>query len=135
MSPDAHASMHAINLSLSPIKSGGTFFDGELTDGIKIIRLVDLNKNQHAKLQDFHLKQAPVTLGNCQIQFNKLTGNKRNIQPSDAKFMIHNAKTFGSDMIKLAALQDKNKYDKVTVKAWVLKITDPAEVESDYCRH
>lgn len=135
VSPDTHASVHAIVFSLSATKTKGTFFDGELTDGVKIIRVVGFDKNQHAKLQDFHIKQIPVTLSNCQIKFNNVYNKLEvtihsytNVQPSTATFTVHDPKTFGSDLIELATLTDKNEYDKVTVRAQVLKIADPAKV-------
>ena len=134
-SPDTHASVHALVLSLSPTKPRGTFFDGELTDGVKIVRVVGFDKQQHTKLQDFHVKQAPVTLGNCQVQFNKVhhklevaVHSYTNIGPSDAKFTVCDMKTFRSEVIELAAVTNENEYDKVTVKAQVIKIADAATV-------
>ena len=46
---NAHATIHALVMSMSPPKKKGTFFDGELTDGDRVIRIVGFEKKTTKK--------------------------------------------------------------------------------------
>ena len=71
-STDGHATVEAALVSLSPPKSNSMFFDGELTDGKGVIRVVGFDRQQHTILKNFGQKNTPVRLSNCVIQKNKL---------------------------------------------------------------
>ena len=66
-SPHTNATVHA---SLSPIKPS-RYFDGELTDGDSVIRVVGFDKHQREKLRSFSDENLPITLKNCQIKLNR----------------------------------------------------------------
>ena len=96
ISAENSASIQALVFSLSAVKARSTFFDGELTDGIKLIHAVGFDKNQHAKLMEFHTNNIPVILGNCQIQLNKIYSKLEvvihsytNIPSCDVKFAVY----------------------------------------------
>ena len=60
-------------MAVSPTKDNSSFFDGELTDGHAVIRIVGFDKAQHSMLREFQTKGLPFTLANCVIQSNKLS--------------------------------------------------------------
>ena len=58
VSPEPHATIHA---SVSPVKPS-RYFDGELTNGETIIRVVGFDKKQREKLQSYCDRQLPVKI-------------------------------------------------------------------------
>ena len=134
-SADAHATLHAVVMSMSPLKKKGTFFDGELTDGDGVTRIVGFDKAQQQKLETFYAQKTPVVLSNCEIKMNKFNSKLEvvlrsytKIEKSDVKFNIEDSKTIGSELIELNTLCEKEEYDKITVRAQVIKLADPAQV-------
>ena len=69
-SPNRHATISGVLASLSPIKPS-RYFDGELTDGESVIRIVGFDKGKRQELQSFCDYNTPVTLRDCLIQQNK----------------------------------------------------------------
>jgi hypothetical protein len=53
-STESHATVEGAIAAVSPTKSNSTFFDGELTDGHAVIRVVGFDKAQHSTLREFH---------------------------------------------------------------------------------
>ena len=47
------------------------YFDGELTDGQRVIRLVGFRNAQRDVLESYYKTNRPVTLEGCCIQFNQ----------------------------------------------------------------
>ena len=133
--PDQHASVQAVITSLSPQKNDSNFFEGEVTDGECVMRIVGFESKQWQQLHSFCDKELPVTLTNCQIQYNKFK-NKLEIvvksytklEQSNAQFSIADPKTVGSTFIELRQLDDLQDYDRVTVRVTVMKITEPQVV-------
>ena len=72
-----HATVCGVVASLSPIRPS-KYFDGELTDGESIIRLVGFDKNKRQELQSYSDYSIPVTLKNCLNQQNKFKGSLEN---------------------------------------------------------
>ena len=135
--PTSTATVHAIIASLSPIRPSSRYFDGELTDGDSVIRLVGFSKSQREQLEEFCQKRIPITLKNCQIQQNKFKNNLEvvlkthtSIQPSDVTFDVTNLKTVGSPLTQLSDLHTKDEYSKVTVTVKVLKVHEPQTVST-----
>ena len=133
--PDGHATVEAAVMSLSPQKTNSTFFDGELTDGKTVIRLVGFDRQQHTTLKNFFQKAIPIRLNNCAIQRNKLSGKLEVnikgytvIEKSTTTFHMEKLATLGSHEIPLIRLQEIDDYEKVTVKIKVLKVLDPETV-------
>lgn len=66
-----------VRTHLSPVKtnaSGTTkYFEGELSDGKKNVRLVGFDTKVHQKLQGFYENQEAVVVGNCEIKESKYT--------------------------------------------------------------
>ena len=132
---DAHATLHALVMSMSPLKKKGTYFDGELTDGDEVTRIVGFDKAQQQKLEKFYTEKIPVILTNCEIKRNKFNNRLEvvlrsysKIEKSDVNFEIEDSKTIGSELIELKDLGNKEEYDKITVRAQVIKLADPAQV-------
>lgn len=133
-SPSNNATVHALIASLSPVRPS-RYFDGELTDGDSVIRIVGFDKAQRQQLNDFCEQQLPITLKNCQIQYNKAKNKLEvvlrtytKIERSHIKFDVPDMKTVGSPLIPLCDLEKKEEYDKVTVRIKVIKLHDPQTV-------
>ena len=93
-----------------------------------------LGKNQQKILEEFCTKKVPVSLTNCQINTkmnNKLEVALRSytkIEESNVQFKMQDSKTLGSEIIELKNLSQKEEYDKVTIRAQVVKLAEPAAV-------
>lgn len=72
-SPDDHATVRALIVSMSPEKASKKFFDGELTDGETVIRMIGFENSQRQQMEAFHKKGAPVVIKKCQIKSNKFS--------------------------------------------------------------
>ena len=120
--------------TLSPLKPS-RYFDGELTDGNAVIRLVGFDKAQQQHLLSYCEKEVPITLTNCQVQYNRSKSKLEvvlkpftKIQRSPMQFDIPDIKTVGSPIISLSELDKQEEYDRVTVKVKVIKTKDPQQV-------
>lgn len=72
--PQSHATINGMIASVSPIKPSkysSKYFDGELTDGDTIIRFVGFRREQRQLLHSFCEEKKPITIKNCQVQWNK----------------------------------------------------------------
>ena len=126
-SSNPNTTIDGVITSISPTKKEkSNFFDGELTDGQAVVRMVGFSQQQHDALENFLQKNLPVTLTNVQIQKNKITQKleillKKHTQvnQSPAKFEINDVATVGSKAITLAELEHKTEYDRVTLRAKV----------------
>ena len=119
---------------MSPVRPS-KFFDGELTDGQAIIRLVGFERSKRQLLQSFIDSKAPVTLRNCQIQHNKYKGtlevvvkNHTAIEASEATFDVSDIKTCGSALVSLDRISELSEHDRVTVRVTVLKVYEPEKL-------
>ena len=65
--PDEHATVTGLLASLSPIKPS-RYFNGELTDGEFVVRLVGFDKAIQRQLLPFSDYGIPVTLSNSEKQ-------------------------------------------------------------------
>ena len=93
--------------SVSPIRPS-KYFDGELTDGDTVIRFVGFRNEQRQLIHSFGEEKKPITIKNCQVQWNKLKNqlevvlkSHSQVQVSDVEFDIPNIKTVGSSEITL----------------------------------
>ena len=130
----AHATVCGVVASLSPIRPT-KYFDGELTDGESIIRLVGFDSKKRQELQSYSDYSIPVTLKNCLIQRNKFKGaleivlkSHTLIEPCETEFNIPNPKTVGSSIIQLNQLNDFPQLSRVTIKVVVIKVNEPQTV-------
>ena len=130
-SPQTHAT---INASVSPIRPS-KYFDGELTDGDTVIRFVGFRNEQRQLIHSFCEEKKPITIKNCQVQWNKFKNqlevalkSHSQVQVSDVEFDIPNIKTVGSSEITLGELHHYDEYDRVTFRAQVMKISEPQKV-------
>ena len=129
-----HVTVCGVVASLSPIRPS-KYFDGELTDGESIIRLVGFDKNKRQELQSYSDYSIPVTLKNCLIQQNKFKGSLEIvlkshtlIEPCQTEFNIPNPKTVGSSIIQLNQLNDFPQHSRVTIRVAVIKVNEPQTV-------
>ena len=134
VSPDPHATIHALVTSVSPVKPS-RYFDGELTDGETIIRMVGFDKKQRDKLQSYCDQALPVTIKDCQVQQNKFKNRlevvlrrSTHFQQANVQFNIPDLKTLGSMTINLNDLPNYDDYDYVTVSVLVVKLHEPKKV-------
>ena len=135
-SPNKSATVNALVASLSPVKPS-RYFDGELTDGNAVIRLVGFDDNKRQELQLFCDQKTPVTLRNCLVQHNKfkdtlevVVKNYTKLEPSGAKFEVSDMKTVGSSLIELQELPQLSPHTRVTARVTVLKVNEPEVVSA-----
>ena len=126
-----HATVTGLLASLSPIKPT-RYFDGELTDGQSVIRLVGFDKAKLRQLQPFSDYGVPVTLRNCLVQKNKFKDQLEvvlkthtTIEESHAQFDVTDLKTV---LISLIQLQDIAEHDRVTIRISVIKVYEVQKV-------
>lgn len=62
--PEQQATVNAVVVSISPSKPGARYFDGEVTDGKAVMRLVGFEKRQRDELESYCKQQLPVKLRN-----------------------------------------------------------------------
>ena len=129
-SPDKHATVSGIVASLSSVKSTN-YFEGELTDGKGIIRVVGFDRVKQQKLQYFCDYNIPVTLYNCHVQQSKYKNclevklkDNTKIEASDTQFHVPDLKTVGSTMVGLNQINKITEHDRVTVRVCVMKVHD-----------
>ena len=89
----------------------------------------------YSKLQQFWQTKTSIVLKNCQIKPSKLTTNLeivfRNytaLEVSDIAFDLSNVEMLGSRLLDIADLPTLKEYDRVTIRAQVIKIMDPEKV-------
>lgn len=114
-----------------------SLFWWEITDGDSIIRIVGFDRAQRQMLHTYCDKKTPISLKHCEIQRNKSHGklevvlrNNTKIEPSSVEFEIPDMKTVGSSLIPLCDLHTKAEYDKVTIKAKVIKVNEPQRIST-----
>ena len=72
--PIANTSIHGAITLLSPVKKGHNFyifFDGTLADETSKIRVVGFDVQQQRKLNNYHQKNIPVELINCEVKSSR----------------------------------------------------------------
>ena len=126
---DQHATVSGLLASISPTRPTSRYFDGDLTDGESVIRLVGFDKHKQQQLQSFCDFKMPVTLRDCLIQCNKFKNNlevvlKSNtrIESSTQQFNVPDLKTVGSSIINLSQLNNLHEHEGVTIRVTVLKV-------------
>ena len=129
-----HAVVTGVLTSLSPIKPS-RYFDGELTDGDTVIRIVGFDRAKRQRLQSFSDSNIPVTLRNCLIHCSKYNNTLEivlktytQIEPSEAQFNIPDLKTVGSTIVSIKDLDTIPENQRVTIKARVIKFNDPQNI-------
>ena len=113
--PNQHANVHALVASLFPVKTESSFFDGELTDGKFLIRIVGFEQSQREQLESYSARGVPITLRNCQIQHNKIKKkleivirSHTKIEDSNTQFEVIDLKIVGSTWTQLDKFQAKS---------------------------
>ena len=137
LSPEPSAVLSGLLTSLSPSKPKETMFYGELSDGEAVIPLVGFDKAQWRKLEHFQQSQKPLSLINCQLPLNKTTikpqvvvKNYTAVQESCNTGIHINDPTLllASPILPISHIGTLDEYDRVTVRAAVLKVKDPQSV-------
>ena len=128
---DQHATVTGMLASLSPLKPS-KYFDGELTDGHLIMRLVGFDKAKQQELQAFCDYNVPITLQDCQIQRNKFKNtfevvlkSHTKIEESQSHFDVADIKTAETSVIQLDKVNQLPQHERVTIQVTVLKIHEP----------
>ena len=97
--PMASAEIEAVPVKITqmqtPKKGKKRYFEGDLSDGKKRMRLVGFEEDQQKKLEEYTLQQSPVKLKKCEVHKSQYTGNlevkltgKTTIELSPTKFHI-----------------------------------------------
>lgn len=60
--PEQKATVNAVVVSISPSKPGARYFDGELTDGNAVMRVIGFEKKQRDELESYYTQQLPIKL-------------------------------------------------------------------------
>ena len=130
---DSHATVHASIFSLSSLENN--YFEGEVTDGVAVTWFVGFDRTHYSKLQQFWQTKTSIILKNCQIKPSKLTTNLEivlqnytAIELSDITFDFSNIEKLGSRLLDISDLPTTKEYDRVTIRAQVIKIMDPEKV-------
>ena len=71
-STSTNATVYAMIASVSPLRPS-SYFDGEITDGDKMVRIVGFDKAHSKQLRTFCDEKVPITLHHCRIQQNKFS--------------------------------------------------------------
>jgi len=136
------AKVHGVLTSVSPMKSNraGTtkYFDAQLTDGKKPLRIVGFDTKLHQRLVDFYESKDAVALTNCEIKEGKYSSalelvlrKSTQLQKSPVKFDVDNvsSSTRGSTDTTLGELDDLCNFQKVDVGVKVIDARQPVEVK------
>lgn len=134
-STDDHATISGILSTLSPIKPS-RYFDGEITDGDGLMRIVGFDKNHLRQLQPYMGYGIPVTLKDCVVQRSRYKNaleivlkSHTKIEDSKSSFNICDLKTAGSTVVTLDAINGLADNTRITVQAKVTKAHHPEKVE------
>ena len=136
--PNSSANVHGAVVSISPVKKGRKclFFDGEFADDTSKIRLVGFDASQQRKLSEFHDRQVPVELQNCEIKksryadvYDLMLRSRSRIKESSrdinaASLIQDHDATVEAAEIQLDRLPDIDVFVKVTVSAKVKEVKD-----------
>lgn len=109
------------------------YFEGEITDGEVIIRIVGFDRDKREQLVLNEGKT--VILSDCQIQHNKFNGKLEilikgytRIAESDPLFEVSDISTFGSEKISIRDVPMQHDNNRVTVSVNIIKIDEPKTV-------
>lgn len=137
------ARVHGVLTSLSPMKNSaaGTtkYYDGQLTNGKKNLRLVGFDAKVHQRLRAFLESKAPVAISNCEIKESKYSSelelvvrNSSDPQTSPVKFdaqLSKLAQDKDGGKITLSELPMLSNFQKVSIRVKVIFVNDPEEVK------
>ena len=127
-------------MTLSPVKKGrkALFFDGLLSDETSKIRLVGFQGMQQRKLDDYHQKNIPVELANCEVKparqgegYEVMLKSSTVIKQSPKKLDVASLMTdiaTVSKTVTLSSLESLDVFQKVTVNIKVVELKDETEV-------
>ena len=138
--PMSSTSIHGAVVTLSPVKKGrkAMFFDGLLADETSQIRLVGFQGMQQRKLNDYHQKNIPVELENCEVKparqgegyevmLKSSTLIKQSPKKLDVASLMADIATATKTII-LSSLESLDVFQKVTVNIKVVKLKDETQV-------
>ena len=88
-----------------------------------MVRIVGFDKAHSKQLRTFCDEKVPITLRHCHIQQNKFNKfevvlkQNTKIEQSPVEFEIADLKTVGSPLTPMSDLNQKDEFDKITVRA------------------
>ena len=139
--PTASTKVHGAITSLSPIKKGrkSVLFDGTLADETSKIRVVDFDAHQQRKLQDYHQKNEPVELVNCEVKSSRSgdgyelmlksgTGIKESPKKINVPALMEEMVAAVPKSITLDGISRMEVFQKVTVNVKVLEVKETVPV-------
>ncbi len=137
--PITSTKLHGAVTSLSPIKKGrnSIFFDGTLADEKSKIRFVGFDAHQQRKLDEYHQRNVPVELANCEVKSSRFgdgyelllksaTGIKESPKKMNVSALMQEMVVDTPTTIELGGISHTDLFQKVTVS---VKVLDVKEVE------
>ena len=137
LQPTNAASIHDVVTNVSPMKKSQStsYFEAKLCDDDTQVRLVGFSATQQKRLANCQDTMDPVNLSDVKIKCAKhsddlelLLKTSSQVQRSPKKIAPAKVAKLVSSNISLIDLQHKKDYDRVNVRAKVLRIEDPVKV-------
>ena len=130
------ASIHGVCTAVSPVKKGRKcdYFDAQMSDSAgRNIRLVGFKKAQQMKLKEIADKKKPVHLENCEVKPGRRGGRMELLLKGSTAINVSPRKiVFPSSSVEkvmmLEEIQQSTEYDKVTLEAKVVEVSEAVTV-------
>ncbi len=135
-----NANIHGIVASVSPMRKGkrSSYFQATLTDGDAAMRVVGFQPSQREKLETLKEKAEPISLHNCQLKrawasddLEILLRSSSTFQHSPKKFKAANIAELGSSNCTVDKIANRTVYDKVSIRAKVVRVDQPVKVSGN----
>lgn len=127
--PSKRTHVEGVVRSVSPgVKKN--YFDGELSDGAAVVRLVGFEEKQLKKLIQFCAEQQPCLLRSCDISTGKnrkpevIVKSYTKVEKSPTNFSIPDPENDGATPVSLINLDQLDDNERVTVKVVVVKMKE-----------
>ena len=138
--PSKCAKIDGILSSLSPMKTSTTgttkYFDGEITNGKKRLRLVGFDSKVQQKLQQFYENEDSITLHNCEIKESKYSSGfevvvrkSSDFQKSPSKYELPSRTA--ADSIVISDLKKLENFQPVSVRVKVTTVGHKQTVKNN----
>ena len=135
--PIATTKLHGAITSLSPVKKGrnSIFSDGMLADEKSKIQFVGFDAHQQRRLHEYHQRNVPVELANCEVKSSRLgdgyelmlksaTGIKESPKKMNVLALMQDMAVNTPTTIQLDKVSQMDLFQKVTVDVKVLDVKD-----------
>lgn len=135
------ATIHGVVTELSPVKCSKKdvkYFDGRISDGVKVARLVSFDPNLRGDLEKYKEDGSAVSLANCNVKVCRngdgleiLASTRSKVTESPKKFKLSDSELVEvktREVVKLEEIGDVSVDQKVAVRGKIIKVNSPEEV-------